>query len=527
MAKYIQFFHDAACKNLAYSLPVTELVYGYTDTPPGTTQPINGKTYRIFDGYGQRIREVPMPSENPPILSSRNTFPEPTTLYCKNGFHITFRVASNYEGNQNIAISNIGAMGVTLSGNTSFSSANPIRMWFASIVYNGTTYIGFTNATDDWTNVVIPVAFVEESFWEEAVRPAYDYGSKPDGDGGQGTGTIDDASITKGQQTGSMPTGGRGLHWYRMPNAGFNSVQDYLWGDVSGTSAVSTIVKSLWQKFQNKTYGPSQCIVGAYKLPSLFMPERGGASGVQLAGINLPTSNTYVTSPGFVYKRLNFGKQEPPFKSWLDYQGVTCKIGVPFCGEIACPVEAIWWKEVMIRYCCDQHNGNLVATVWAGDHVLGEMSGNCAYQVPVVGGDDGTLARLGALVGTAASAVAAIATDGASLAVGGVVAGAASAAGAQHHTYVTNGNLSGGVSACINGVAYIDFIYPSTAYPNEKAYADGYGYVASSAHGKIGGFKGGYGEFTVLKRNGGMMIPRATDAEKDEIIRLLETGVIV
>ena len=527
MAKYIQFYRDAACKNLWAALPVTDLQYGYTDTPPGNTPLIDGKSYKVFDGYGQRIRNVTMPSENPQFLSSRNSFPTATTLYCKNGLSFSITVTNNSGGNQFIQISQVKAGGVILSSGQNYGTANPIKMYLASINYNGVTYIGFTQPITDWSGVVIPTAFIEASFWDEAFRPAYDYGSKPDGDGGQGSGHLDDASITKGQQTGAMPTGGRGLHWYRMPTAGFNSVQDYLWGDVSGTTAVATIVKSLWQKFQNKTHGPSQCIVGAYKLPSLFMPERGGASGVQLAGINLPTSNTFVTSPGFVYKRIDLGKQTPPFGSWLDYQGVTCKIGVPFCGEIACPVEAIWNKEVMIRYCCDQHNGNIVATVWAGDHVLGEMSGNVAYQVPVVGGDDGTLARLGALVGTAASAVAAIATDGASLAVGGVVAGATSAAGAQHHTYVTNGNLSGGVSACINGVAYIDFIYPSTAYPDEKAYADGYGFVASAAHGTVDGFKGGYGQFTVLKRDGGMMIPRATDAEKDEIIRLLETGVIV
>lgn len=526
MTKFVQFYRDAACKNLWAALPVTELQYGYTDAPPGTTL-IGGKTYNVFDGYGKRFRNVVMPTENPQFLSSRNTFPEATTFYCKNGLSFSITVSSNTGGNQYLQISQVMANGVTLSSGSNQASPNPIRMWLASIKYNGVEYIGFTQASAEWTGVIIPTAFIESSFWDQAFRPAYDYGSKPDGSGGQGTGSLNDASITKGQQTGAMPTGGRGLHWYRMPNAGFNSVQDYLWGDVSGTTAVATIVKSLWQKFQNKTHGPSQCIVGAYKLPSIFMPDRDNASGVQLAGINLPTTNTYNTTPGFVYKRVDLGKQTPPFGSWLDYQGVTCKIGVPFCGEIACPVEAIWNKEIMIRYCCDQHNGNIVATVWAGGHVLGEMSGNCAYQVPVVGGDDGTLARLGALVGTAASAVAAVATDGASLAVGGVVAGAASAAGAQHHTYVTNGNLSGGVSACINGVAYIDFIYPSTAYPDKKAYADGYGYVASAAHGTISGFKGGYGEFTVLKRNDGMMIPRATDAEKDEIIRLLETGVIV
>lgn len=521
---YLQLYRDRNCTDLFMSIPVVAITGNPSKAPSILTY--KGTEYKYFDWENSvLIHDVPIIKSNPPLVTSRNRVTTQTTMYFKNGVSVHV-LESTEQGRFEHFL--FGQNDLSPSNNSGASAENPAKLFAISFIYEGAKYIGFTGwIQGNQSSYFRPICCVESRFWTDAIKPAYDYGSKPDDDGGQGTGKIDDASITKGQQTGSMPTGGRGLHWYRMPDAGYNSVQDYLWGDVSGTTAVTTIVKSLWQKFQNKTHGPSQCIVGAYKLPSLFMPERGGASGVQLAGINLPTSNTFVTSPGFVYKRINLGTQTPPFGSWLDYQGVTCKIGVPFCGEIACPVEAIWNKEVMIRYCCDQHNGNIVATVWSGDHVLGEMSGNCAYQVPVVGGDDGTLARLGALVGTAASAVAAIATDGASLAVGGVVAGAASAAGAQHHTYVTNGNLSGGVSACINGVAYIDFIYPSTAYPAEKSYADGYGFVASAAHGTIGGFKGGYGEFTVLKRDGGMMIPRATDAEKDEIIRLLETGVIV
>lgn len=518
MAKYIQFYRDAACKNLWATLPVTELQYSGVDAPPGNTQPISGKTYKIFDGSGQRIRNVVQPSENPAFLSSRNTFPEATTLYCKNGFTITLRVADNYQSNQHIDISNIKASGVTLSENSNTASANPIRMWLASINYNGVDYIGFTRASSEWTGVVHPVAFIESSFWDQAFRPPYDYGTEPDGEGGQGNGSIDGTGVhTSPTPSGHVPTGGRGLHIYRISQAGYNSVQNYLWGEGS------TLAKTLWQKFMNHNHNPANCICGCFQLPQIFMPPRGAASGVQLGGVNLPTTGTYTTPHLYIDTPIySLGTITPPFKSWLDYAGVTCKIAVPFCGEIPVPVEKVWNKNVTVQYRCDTFNGNFGAIIKAGGDMIANVTGNAAYQIPIVAGDDGTLERIGA----AAAGVLGIVTAGSSAAaMSAAGTAAAGIAGAQYNTFCTNGNTSGNAQSVINGVAYIEYIVPQTAKINAGTYNGAYG-MPSCVSGTLSEFTGGYGEFDVSLQEVAN-VWNATPEEKDEIVKLLEGGVFV
>lgn len=514
---FIEFYYDSACKNLWATLPVTKLEYGRTDAPPDVI-PIGDKTYRYFDGYRKRIRNVTPPQSNPQFLSSRNTFPEATTLYCKNGLSFSITVASNSGGRQYIQISRVQASGVTLSVGQNQADTDPIEMYLASIIYEGTEYIGFTNPRDVFSDVIIPTAFMESSFWESAYRPPYDYGNNPDGNGGQGDGKIDGTGVhTSPTPSGHVPTGGRGLHIYRISKAGYNSVQDYLWGEGS------TLAKTLWQKFMNHNHNPANCICGCFQLPQIFMPPRGAATGVQLGGVNLPTTGTYTTPHLYIDTAVySLGMISPPFGSWLDYAGVTCKIAVPFCGEIPVPVEKVWSKEITVQYRCDTFNGNFGAIVKAGGDMIANVTGNSAYQIPIVAGDDGTLQRIGA----AAAGVLGIVTAGSSAAaMSAAGTAAAGIAGAQYNTFCTNGNTSGNAQSVINGVAYIEYIVPQTAKINAGTYNGAYG-MPSCVSGTLSEFTGGYGEFDVSLQEVAN-IWNATPEEKDEIVKLLEGGVIV
>ena len=518
---FIGVYSDAACTMPLGNIQVAEIpdLGGFLYSESTVT--VNTKQYHRLTGYitVQTLRTQPV------FASEWNRYPNGGTVYYKNG------------GSQNViekrwetgaitfeaAAIKVGATVVVNGVQTSVTSERTFaESYFVRYPYNNRHFIGQIIVSAGHFGDAIPFFGVEDSFWEDAKHNPYDYGTTPPDDGGQGIGDMTSTGVHSSPiPTGGIPTGGRGLHMYVITPTGYQSLQNYLWGEGD------TIAKSLWQKFQNKTHNPSNSVVACFRLPSAFMPSSSVATGVQLAGVNLPTTETYLLGGGETYPHaeIYLGTHEPPFRSWLDYSGVTCKIGVPFCGEIAVPAEKVYNNPVYIKYRCDYFNGNIGAAVFAGDNIIAELTSNVAYNIPVSGGDSGTLDRIGAL---AAGALQIAAAETGAAAVAGIATAAAGVAGAQYKTYLTNSNTSGSVNSCANGIAYIEFIVPETAYPyeNSTAYADAYGLPAVSYSGTVGDFAGGYGKFDICN-NEDIFIPNATDAEKDEILRLLKEGVIV
>ena len=506
---YIQIYTDQACTNLFQTVKAIHIEGTITGTSHFIT--IGDKSYEYYDfNSGNRI-DVSMFGFNPPFLSSRNRVPNLSQMYLKNGLNFGFQEATGVLRVQHFKVGNQLIFGGSNQGGT---AENPARCYAITFLKDGKQFIGFTSCFQDFSWYTLPICCVEKSFWVDALRPAYDYSTQPDGDGGQGSGTLPDTGVHTTTHTGVMPSGGRGLHWYIISKAQYNDFQGYLWGEGD------TIAKSLWQKFQNKTHSPVSCVVGCYTLPSVFMPTGTAGTAIHIAGITIPVSASYF-SPGYSENVvLDYGTPEPPFGSWLDYCGIMVKIHVPFCGEFATNPEQIWGRHVTVKYCVDHANGNLAALVKADDHVLAELTGNVAYTIPVAGGDTGTIERLGAV---AIGAIALGAAESGAAALTAISGAAAGVAGAQYKTHLTNSNLSGNVSSCTNGVGFIEYSKPFVDYPSD--YLATYGVPAAWNCGALGTFAGGYGEFDVMASD--VWIPNATDAEKDEIVKLIESGVIV
>ena len=512
--KYIEIYKNSACTDLFQKIPCIMLnpdeITGYSHTLS-----VGGKSYSYFDfSQGNALRGIPLIKASPFIGYTKHRVPTLTRMYFKNGLSCDV-----LEATWAVRLENFAANGQTIymaANNNSVDSINMPDTWAISFVTEGKTFIGFLrfiNQHDPWSTEVYPSCCIEEAFWENAISNPYDYGSGVDGDGGQGTGKIDSQNATKTTTpSGIVPigAGGKGLHAYRISHTGYGDVQGYLWGESS------TIAKSLWQKFQNKTHSPADCIVGCYSLPSVFMPAASSSSGVHLAGMYLsPVTGCYTTSLGFADYTITIPGVTPPFGSFLDYTGIVCKIHVPMCGDIPIPVEMVLNKEISIRYRCDQLNGNFVALIDNGSVIIAELSGNCLYNIPLVGGDTGELERLGAV------------TTGAIQIASGNITGAAGALAeslsAPYTVQVANSDISGSLTACENGVAWIEYTYPDTNYPAN--YGKTVGYVTSLS-GQIKNFNGyGYSEFVVDFDS--MDIGGATDEEKAEIASILEAGVIV
>lgn len=553
MARKIQFYRDSACTQLWANVPITEIVYDHIQGHGGrpSTVTIGENTFTAFDANTPTaIMGVPE-IKTAPFLSYEH-IQEQMTLYCKNGFSVRIGVTA-----QTLTFDNMRVNGVSLpfqDRNHGIGTDLP-RMWCIGFFDTETRkhYVGFTMDTRaNWAGYITPTACIEDSFWESSFRPPYDYGTKPDGDGGQGDGTIPHEAIGfSSKPTISLPTGDHGLHAYRIDSFAYDDLQSYLWGQGS------TLAKNLWQKFINSKTNPSACVVACYRLPRLFMPSGTVTDGIKIAGVKMPRGAGIIqeVSLGFVDKFVYIGHVNAPFNSWADYCGASVLISIPVCGEFTAPLEKVWDFDIFVKYRVDLSNGNVVgmacAGTWAGDdgslstmnYLLGEMSGNVAYNVPISGGDDGTLARMGAVFGAVGNVVSGITNavqsaitsdvgNGGTGMSGGASNGTLMTSKSLHymsdivmppfHTHVINANLAGSMSACSNGIAYVEYQIARFAYPSN--YGDVMGYPARSSSGRLRDFQNGYGEFYV---SADFDIHGATYEEKAEVVALLESGVFV
>lgn len=513
---YLVLYRDSAFTQQFFAFPTLHMTYSRHSGGNPRTFSHGGKTYRYFDGSNYRFYDAHIQNATATFDNRRNRVPHPTVMYFKNGLRVVITESTDIDDSGGgLRYWTIGGQQITSGSAQSTGATSYTCSSCVEFEYSGVKYIGFSEWTynETWNTWFTPIFCVEESFWQDAIRPSYNYGVGIEDDGGQGDGAIPHTNIPLSQTPAKVvPFGGHGLHAYRINNQAYNSIQGYLWGESS------TIAKALWQKFQNKTHNPTSCIVGCYSLPADFMPTGTAAAGVQLAGMMLsPISGTCLDvsqNMGFVDVPYNFGAVEAPFHSWLDFSGIQVILRIPFCGTIQMGVEYCLEKTITLRYRVDRLNGNLVCLVYADGRVIGEVTGNCAYNIPVSGGDDGTLQRLGATIGGIMQITAGN--------YAGALTSAAEAAGAVHQTQLVNSNLHGNMTACENRVPYIEWIYPTTAYTAEYPTANG---LPCEFSGKLSDFTGGYGEFEIMENV--IDIPDATAAEKEEIIALLKGGVIV
>lgn len=508
MANYIQFYLDAACTRLWATVPAGDLVYtsigGHGGLPGSLT--LGDHTYNYYDWALPTLFYGAQEITSNPFITIYREEPE-KTVYCRNGF--SMRIGSSSNGT---VFGNFQVNGSPLPFANEDAGAG--RYWAIAFFdeTTGKNYIGFTRMNgDEWSELAPPIACMEVDFWRSAFRPAYDYGGKDDPDGGQGTGHYNHTGVSDSSTPlGIMPTGGRGLHYYKINGDAYSSLQGYLWGDAS------TIGKSLWQKFINRTHTPISCVIGCFALPDVFAPAGGGSDPIQIAGVRLsPIAGSCMSfDPGITNHEFTFPAQSGADKCFTDYSHTTCKLYVPYCGTIPIPMELALDRVIKVRYRVDQANGNLCACVWAGDCVVGELTGNCAYQIPVIGGDTGALDVLGA---TLTGLIQISSGD-----YRGALQSGAEALTAQHTTQIVNGDMSGAVSRCSLRRPYIEYTRNANTYT--PGYFQTVGIPARIA-GELRSFAGGYGEFDTQISSAD--IPGATGDEITEITSLLREGVFV
>lgn len=543
--KNLDIYTDRTYTNLFESAPFYTLDYG---TFHGTEHVVTGGDGKRYVAIGGLDGDFAYFENVSPITGGKYTFSTDKpmidqTFYCRNGLSFTITMDSTAYADCSMSSIKVGNTQIVQGTSTTHRPDTTTWVYAVQAVVNGVVYYGFVGpaSSPGYDETITCIFMSPKGFWESAFRPPYNYGTEPDPDGGNGTGEIPGGDVTRSSTpSGFVPTGGSGMHWYKVSANEYQKMIGFLWGySTSGMDTLSGIWEMVQNKWKNTFMNPFDSIIACYTLPTIFMNHvRTDASErISLAGTWSSSTGNPVAHQ-FIDETIEFDTLEPPFVSWLDYSGVTCKIFVPACGEILVPAEKILGRSISMNYRCDVYNGNICCFVSADGRALAELSSNVAYSIPIVGGRDLVLPALGAVAGATISIAAAAATGGAS-AAGTAALGAGSSLGGslvgEAKTYAINTNLAGSVNACSNGIAYVEFIQPCTAYPykDSDSYLKAYGLPAVSAAGKLSAFTGGWGTFEVVKGKdteesyGCMYIPNATAAEKEDIIRKLREGVIV
>ena len=290
-----------------------------------------------------------------------------------------------------------------------------------------------------------------------------------------------------------------------------------------------TMFMKLWNKeifdidnFQRLFEDPMEAIISLQVLPVT-------PSGSVTNAVYIGTFDTTVTgiSVDNQYLTVDCGAIELKefWGSALDYSPYTkVDICLPFIGIKQLNVEDVMNNTIHIKYNVDVLTGDCIAFIKCGESVLYKYNGNLLQTSPVSSqtNDLGLNALKGSLsaIASIAAGAAVGGAAGAAMKIGGAGVSAANAVSSSKVTTQRVGNISGGVSLMDDFVPYLIVHRPIQSLA--KTYAQNKGYT-SNISATLSSLSG-YTEVEYIHLIG---ISGATDAELNEIERLLKSGVLI
>lgn len=428
-----------------------------------------------------------------------------------------------------------GAHVVRSSGGT---AQNDPRIAAAEVLVEGVLFIALGGI--DIYGILSPSLMVSKNMLGSKAFTQQGGPDTPPGtgaDAGGGWGTYD---YTSGNAQGStLPTSpslpvspdGHGLHAYTMTPEAYQVLGDALWG--IGDAGNSIAFADMWQKWKNYKFNPTAGILSCIRLPSLFTPSRTGLSdtNIKLSGTWAVAGGQFASITGCkpadvspVEKTVMSIDIPEQFGSWLDYDGgMEITIDLPFCGRMQIDPNACVNGGIDVVYRCDPCNGNVAAFVfcrdrWGNNQLYNAAYGNCAFQVPLTGHDDGQVQMLGSFVSSAAALAGAAASP---VMAAGAAVGAVSSMLMRREITQTVGSPAG-------SVAYVGNVTPTLIISKAHAVRSP-GTIYDDTEGRpseYGGSIGDYSGFNIF-HNVDVQISGASAEECAEIERLLESGVIL
>lgn len=334
----------------------------------------------------------------------------------------------------------------------------------------------------------------------------------PTNNGGNGT---QDFTPTPIPYDNGVPNGieGTGLATiYRMTQAQLNQLGGKLWSQ----DFFDNIVKSF--------YSPMDAVIALNVVPSIASTTVLSTKEIYLG--NYGTSINAQTVRQFFELDMGSVFIEKRHGNAHDYNPYThIDLYLPYIGTVQISPDDVMGHTLKVKYKCDVVTGNVVAwvlsqTINGDDTVIGTYSGNFVTQIPLTGANYAEVYKA-AISGTLGvlSVGAGVATGGASLAMGATQGITAASNVASSKIQYMRGSAMGMSAGLMNKQrAYVVITTPKESIPNNFASLEGY---PSNTYHVLSELKGTYCEVESIS----LAISGATEAEKDEIEKLLKGGV--
>lgn len=349
-------------------------------------------------------------------------------------------------------------------------------------------------------NSVFNIAAISQNAFQGNVVEPYsnsEQAGDPEGQGGQGDGVKQGDGYLPASQTALVNVApfGHGFHIYNFSPQNYSEFTDAMWG------RNANVFQELWQKFLNYRFNPWGAVIACHYLPTDFIPLSTPTSVVKIAGVDISINCNEVTQQ-FVTQNIGHLNLAAQFNSFADYTHTRIVVNIPFCGSVEIDPSAVMRYQsgsLDVEMACDILTGNVIASVWVNNGVdnptvIAQITGNCAYHIPVTGNDNGMGSILGMIMGNVGSLVP------------------------RENTHMS-GNFAGNVSW---GTELVTSVQVTTEIP---IYTPNYNRIfgrPSHASGIVGDFTG-FAMFDVDD----VEVVGATFSERLEIADFLRSGVYV
>lgn len=261
---------------------------------------------------------------------------------------------------------------------------------------------------------------------------------------------------------------------------------------------------------------PMDCILSLARLP-VPIPN-GGSETIEVG--NISTDVTMIKA-GSQFVEVDCGSLsvDEYWGSYLDYAPYTkISIYLPYIGVRDLDIDECMSTTLHLKYQVDIFTGACTAYIKCGNAVLYEFNGNCAFNIPISAANYNN--TISSIISTVGSVAATIATDGmtAPLAIGATASAVSTVANSKPNI-AHGGNLAGNLGALAVQIPFIIIHRPNQAVPTNQNYYVGYPSYITMQLQKASG----YCEIESIHFSDFA----GTDEEKQEVIELLKSGVII